>query len=64
MEREQLTAWQASRPGERIVEADVPLSYGVLEIAQDVNQLNAVEVLWDATKEVGVYIKVNNRDFF
>lgn len=58
MEREQITAWQASRPGERIVEVDVPLSYGAFDIVQDVSQLNTVEFLWDATKEVGVYIKV------
>lgn len=59
MEREQITAWQVSRPGERIVEVDVPLSYGAFEIVQDTSQLNTVEFLWDATKEVGVYIKVN-----
>ncbi|KAE8752556.1 hypothetical protein FOCC_FOCC000678 [Frankliniella occidentalis] len=59
MEREQITAWQASRPGERIVEVDVPLSYGAFDISQDSSQLNTVEFLWDATKEVGVYIKVN-----
>lgn len=58
MEREQITAWQASRPGERIVEVDVPLSYGAFDISQDSSQLNTVEFLWDATKEVGVYIKV------
>lgn len=60
MEREQITAWQASRPGERIVEVDVPLSYGAFDISQDSSQLNTVEFLWDATKEVGVYIKVHS----
>lgn len=59
MEREQITAWQASRPGERIVEFDVPMLYGHTEFSQDPAQINTVEVLWDATKEVGVYIKVN-----
>ncbi|GLH16549.1 Transcription factor CP2 [Gryllus bimaculatus] len=58
-EREQMAAWQASRPGDRVVEVDVPLSYGLLDIIQDPMQLNAVEFLWDPTKEVGVYIKVN-----
>ncbi|KAJ6641346.1 Upstream-binding protein 1 [Pseudolycoriella hygida] len=60
MEREQIHQWQASRPGERIVEIDVPLSYGLCHVSQPNNQmLNTVEVLWDPMKEVGVYIQVN-----
>lgn len=61
MEREQMLLWQKSRPGERIVELDVPLSYGLCHVAQphNPNQLNIVEVFWDPMKEVGVYIKVN-----
>jgi transcription factor CP2-like protein len=59
-EREQLAAWQQSRPGDRVLEVDVPLSYGACEIVQDPCALNAVEFLWDPTKEVGVYIKVSN----
>ncbi|XP_069684984.1 upstream-binding protein 1 isoform X2 [Periplaneta americana] len=59
MEREQMAAWQASRPGDRIVEVDIPLSYGVYDVVQDQYLLNTVEFLWDPTKEVGVYIKVN-----
>lgn len=53
--------WQASRPGERIIEIDVPLSYGLCHVAQphNSNSLNVVEVLWDPMKEVGVYIKIN-----
>ncbi|XP_055847759.1 putative uncharacterized protein DDB_G0286901 isoform X2 [Episyrphus balteatus] len=61
MEREQMQQWQASRPGERIIEVDVPLSYGLCHVSQPLNQnfLNTVEVFWDPLKEVGVYIKVN-----
>lgn len=61
MEREQMLQWQQSRPGERIVEIDVPLSYGLCQVAQpsNPNLLNTVEVLWDPMKEVGVYIQVN-----
>lgn len=53
--------WQSGRPGERIIEIDVPLSYGLCQVAQphNPNQLNIVEVLWDPMKEVGVYIKIN-----
>ncbi|XP_065370405.1 transcription factor CP2 isoform X2 [Calliphora vicina] len=61
MEREQMQQWQASRPGERIIEVDLPLSYGLCHVSQPLNPnyLNTVEILWDPMKEVGVYIKVN-----
>uniref|UniRef100_A0A1B6DG69 Grh/CP2 DB domain-containing protein n=1 Tax=Clastoptera arizonana TaxID=38151 RepID=A0A1B6DG69_9HEMI len=59
MEKEQIAAWEASRPGDRILEVDLPLSYGMFNLVQDPSMLNTVEFLWDPTKEVGVYIKVN-----
>ncbi|XP_049308822.1 putative uncharacterized protein DDB_G0282133 isoform X1 [Bactrocera dorsalis] len=61
MEREQMQQWQASRPGERIIEVDVPLSYGLCHVSQPLNPnfLNTVEIFWDPLKEVGVYVKVN-----
>ncbi|KAH8272898.1 hypothetical protein KR018_008412 [Drosophila ironensis] len=61
MEREQMQQWQQSRPGERIIEVDVPLSYGLCHVSQPLssNSLNTVEIFWDPLKEVGVYIKVN-----
>ncbi|XP_013188279.1 transcription factor CP2 isoform X4 [Amyelois transitella] len=58
MEREQISQWHAERPGERIVEVDVPLSYGVIRVEQP-SCLNSLHVYWDPTKDVGVYIKVN-----
>ena len=59
MERQQISAWQASRPGDRILQLDLPLSYGIFDHFQDPNALNVVQLLWDPTKDVGVYIKVN-----
>lgn len=60
MEREQMQQWQTARPGERILEIDVPLSFGCQPSqSANPNQLNTVEVMWDPMKEVGVYIKVN-----
>lgn len=59
MEQEQIAAWRASRPGDRIVEVDLPLSYGMYDLIQDPAMLNTVQFLWDPTKEVGVYIKVS-----
>lgn len=58
MEREQISSWQRARPGDRILEVDVPLSYGLFDVTQPSNALNAVSFSWDPTKEVGVYIKV------
>ncbi|KAH0948462.1 hypothetical protein HN011_009827 [Eciton burchellii] len=58
-EREQMLAWQRARPGERLLEVDVPLSYGMVDVCQPSPSNNNVEFMWDPTKEVGVYIKVN-----
>ncbi|XP_041988469.1 transcription factor CP2-like protein 1 isoform X2 [Aricia agestis] len=58
MEPQQIAQWHAERPGERIIEVDVPLSYGVIRVEQPAC-LNALHVYWDPTKDVGVYIKVN-----
>ncbi|KAG7189120.1 hypothetical protein KM043_008692 [Ampulex compressa] len=58
-EREQMLAWQRARPGERLLEVDVPLSYGMVDVCQPSVSNNSVEFMWDPTKEVGVYIKVN-----
>ncbi|KFB50449.1 AGAP007065-PA-like protein [Anopheles sinensis] len=60
MEREQMQLWQASRPGERILDVDIPLSYGLMQVQPtSSNLLNTIEVFWDPMKEVGVYVKVN-----
>ncbi|CAL1680474.1 unnamed protein product [Lasius platythorax] len=58
-EREQMLAWQRARPGERLLEVDVPLSYGMVDVCQPSPSNNSVEFMWDPTKEVGIYIKVN-----
>ncbi|KAJ8955698.1 hypothetical protein NQ318_008570 [Aromia moschata] len=57
MEKEQMLSWQKARPGDRILEVDVPLSYGAYDIVQPKSALNIVHFNWDPTKEVGVYIK-------
>ncbi|XP_075229359.1 transcription factor CP2 like gemini isoform X2 [Lycorma delicatula] len=58
MEGEQMAAWVVAHPSLKILEVDLPLSYGIVDVLQD-RSLNTVEFLWDPTKEVGVYIKVN-----
>ncbi|RXG58413.1 Upstream-binding protein 1 [Armadillidium vulgare] len=62
MEKEQMAQWKQMRPGERILEIDVPLSYGISDVIQDVKYLNVCEFNWDPTKEVGVYLKIPSND--
>ncbi|XP_045460592.1 transcription factor CP2-like protein 1 isoform X2 [Harmonia axyridis] len=59
MEKEQMALWQKARPGDRILDVDVPLSYGAVDIVQPPSALNLIQFTWDPTKEVGIYIKVN-----
>lgn len=59
IEREQIKEWQSQRCGERILEVDVPLSYGILEASNCPNNINQCEFLWDPTHDVGIYIKIN-----
>ncbi|KAL1456988.1 hypothetical protein WDU94_001668 [Cyamophila willieti] len=58
-EREQMSLWRATRPGDRILEVDLPLSYGICDLVQDNASFNSIQFHWDPSKEVGVYIKVN-----
>lgn len=55
---ERLSQWQSGRPGDRVLEVDVPLSYGLTGLQQP--SLNTVAFNWDPTAPVGVYIKVRN----
>lgn len=59
MEKEQIASWKHTRPGERILDIDIPLSYGICDIVQDLSMLNVCEFAWDPTKETGVFIRVN-----
>ncbi|XP_057328199.1 transcription factor CP2 isoform X2 [Microplitis mediator] len=58
-ERERMLAWQDARPGERLLEVDEPLSYGMIAVTQSSLPINTVEITWDPTKEANVYIKIN-----
>jgi len=45
--------------GERILDLDLPLSYGISEAVRDPRQLNVVSFKWDPSRDTGAYIKVN-----
>ncbi|XP_076023942.1 transcription factor CP2-like protein 1 isoform X2 [Genypterus blacodes] len=59
MEHQQLEGWKWNRPGDRILDIDVPLSVGVAEPRTDSLQLNTIEFLWDPLKNASVFIQVN-----
>lgn len=61
MEKEQMRLWQDARPGERILELDIPLTYGITHFSQPPNSnfSNMVEVMWDPFQDCGIYIRVN-----
>ncbi len=57
MESEQIADWRSAHPGERILDIDLPLSYGI-STAKGL-PVNVVSFRWDPTRDTGVFIKVN-----
>ncbi|XP_027792663.1 transcription factor CP2-like protein 1 [Marmota flaviventris] len=58
-EHQQLEGWRWSRPGDRILDIDIPLSVGILDPRASPTQLNAVEFLWDPAKRASAFIQVH-----
>ncbi|XP_022248161.1 alpha-globin transcription factor CP2-like [Limulus polyphemus] len=58
-EKEEIGAWKINRPGERILDVDLPLSYGIFDVNIDPAEINACDFVWDPAREVSVFIKVN-----
>ncbi|KAM9084927.1 transcription factor CP2-like protein 1 isoform 2-T2 [Megaptera novaeangliae] len=58
-EHQQLEGWRWSRPGDRILDIDIPLSVGILDPRASPTQLNAVEFLWDPSKRASAFIQVH-----
>ncbi|ESO86835.1 hypothetical protein LOTGIDRAFT_128306 [Lottia gigantea] len=59
MEKQQIETWKQNRPGERILDIDIPLSYGLIDVNLDPIKLNEAEFIWDPTKSTGIYIRVH-----
>ncbi|XP_077946791.1 transcription factor CP2-like protein 1 isoform X2 [Gasterosteus aculeatus] len=59
LEHQQLEGWRWSRPGDRILDVDIPLSVGILEPRSHPLDLNTIEFLWDPFKNASVFIQVN-----
>ncbi|CAN2389101.1 Transcription factor [Pristimantis euphronides] len=58
-EHQQLEGWRWSRPGDRILDIDIPLSVGILDPRHSPTQLNTVEFLWDPSKRTSAFIQVH-----
>ncbi len=56
-EADQITEWSNARPGEWMLELDLPLCYGLEDVVN--TKINAVGFKWDPSKETGVFLKVN-----
>uniref|UniRef100_A0A8C3ALY6 Transcription factor CP2-like 1 n=1 Tax=Cyclopterus lumpus TaxID=8103 RepID=A0A8C3ALY6_CYCLU len=59
MEHQELEGWRWNRPGDRILDIDLPLSVGILEPRTHPLHLNTIEFLWDPVKNASVFIQVN-----
>uniref|UniRef100_H3AXF6 Transcription factor CP2 n=1 Tax=Latimeria chalumnae TaxID=7897 RepID=H3AXF6_LATCH len=58
-EHQQLEGWRWNRPGDRILDLDIPMSVGIIDPRANPTQLNTVEFLWDPAKRTSVFIQVH-----
>ncbi|XP_054619972.1 upstream-binding protein 1 isoform X2 [Dunckerocampus dactyliophorus] len=57
-EHQQLEGWKWNRPGDRLLDIDIPMSVGIVEPKTHPSQLNAAEFLWDLNKRASVFVQV------
>ncbi len=57
-ENQQFEAWKESRPGDRLLNIDVPMSQGIINPTEHPDQVNVSEFVWDTDKEVSVWVQV------
>ncbi|XP_008420084.1 upstream-binding protein 1 isoform X1 [Poecilia reticulata] len=58
-EHQQLEGWKWNRPGDRLLDIDIPMSVGIIEPKTHPSQLNAAEFLWDMNKRTSVFVQVH-----
>ncbi|XP_071760677.1 upstream-binding protein 1 isoform X1 [Centroberyx gerrardi] len=58
-EHQQLEGWKWNRPGDRLLDIDIPMSVGIVEPKTNSSQLNAAEFLWDINKRASVFVQVH-----
>uniref|UniRef100_A0AAY5EK49 Upstream-binding protein 1 n=1 Tax=Electrophorus electricus TaxID=8005 RepID=A0AAY5EK49_ELEEL len=59
MEHQQLEGWKWNRPGDRLLDIDIPMCVGITEPRTHPSQLNAAEFLWDVSKRASVFVQVH-----
>ncbi|XP_076865041.1 upstream-binding protein 1 isoform X1 [Brachyhypopomus gauderio] len=59
MEHQQLEGWKWNRPGDRLLDIDIPMCVGITEPRTHASQLNAAEFLWDVSKRASVFVQVH-----
>ncbi|KAG9329214.1 hypothetical protein JZ751_004699 [Albula glossodonta] len=59
MEHQQLEGWKWNRPGDRLLDMDIPMSVGIIDPKTNPSQLNAVEFLWDLSKRTSAFVQVH-----
>ena len=57
-ENQQFESWKVNRPGDRLLNIDIPMSVGVLQPQEHSKQLNVVDFVWHVEKEASVWIQV------
>ncbi|XP_067824909.1 transcription factor CP2-like protein 1 isoform X2 [Heptranchias perlo] len=58
-EHQQFQGWKWNRPGDRLLDIDIPLSVGIVDPRVNPTLLNAAEFLWDPKKQTSVSIQVH-----
>ncbi|OBS82163.1 hypothetical protein A6R68_23847 [Neotoma lepida] len=58
-EHQQLEGWKWNRPGDRLLDLNIPMSVGIIDTRTNPSQLNAVEFLWDPAKCTSAFIQVH-----
>ncbi|XP_078544457.1 upstream-binding protein 1 isoform X2 [Lissotriton helveticus] len=58
-EHQHLEGWRWNRPGDRLLDLDIPMCVGIIEPGTHPGQLNAVEFLWDPSKRSSAFVKVH-----
>ncbi|XP_021533253.1 upstream-binding protein 1 isoform X3 [Neomonachus schauinslandi] len=61
-EHQQLEGWKWNRPGDRLLDLDIPMSVGIIDTRTNPSQLNAVEFLWDPAKRTSAFIQPKGAD--
>ncbi|KAM6959347.1 upstream-binding protein 1 isoform 2-T3 [Aplochiton taeniatus] len=59
MEHQQLEGWKWNRPGDRLLDIDIPMSVGIVDPKTSPSQLNAAEFLWDLNKRASTFVQVH-----